>query len=378
MPALVDIAFQVTGAEAAQTKMGAVAKTAEGLNKTITTTETSQVGGLSMRREFMAGQRLQSGITSALGIDNGFSRTLDSFERLKYMAEASGVSMGKMLATIGPMAIATVGLVAAWQEGANQLDRTNKTLDDMGMKSIGFFKMMEIGLGLVEAESVLEVDPHKMALKTIKEMNADLNETDQLEKAIAANPAMGKAAREKALTAIREEIDEKKKLLATEKELASLQTKPATERNQKIADNEKQIADIKEIAALQEKLAKYDEAKGDAKGSTDVWEVGAKQSLLNQIAAKDEELRLKGLEDKRMDENSKTLRGAFEKMATGEAKLSGADVRGSREYLANQQKLMAEPEQNKIALEQLANLESIKATLQSSSTVVLFKMEGSS
>lgn len=378
MPALVDIAFQVTGAEAAQTKMGAVAKTAEGLNKTITTTETSQVGGLSMRREFMAGQRLQSGITSALGIDNGFSRTLDSFERLKYMAEASGVSMGKMLATIGPMAIATVGLVAAWQEGANQLDRTNKTLDDMGMKSISFFKMMEIGLGLVEAESVLEVDPHKMALKTIKEMNADLNETDQLEKAIAANPAMGKAAREKALTAIREQNDEVKKLLATEKELASLQTKPATERNQKIADNEKQIADIKEITALQEKLAKYDEAKGDAKGSTDVWEVGAKQSLLNQIAAKDEELRLKGLEDKRMDENSKTLRGAFEKMATGEAKLSGADVRGSREYLANQQKLMAEPEQNRIALEQLSNLESIKATLQSSSTVVLFKMEGSS
>jgi hypothetical protein len=189
---------------------------------------TQQVNQLSARREFMMGQRLQGTLTGAMGLDNGLTRTLDGFERLQYMAGASNMTVGSMLAKFGPMAVAVAVAAKAFQEAKDQVAGINQQLDAMGMKQIGFVDWLK--LGVLGDTSVVQVDPKAMAAKTIRDMNRDLNLQDQLEAKIAANTKLSSAQRLEIAKAIKDEIQHRQTLLSLENQIAEAKRQqPATE-----------------------------------------------------------------------------------------------------------------------------------------------------
>mgnify|MGYP003344636832 CR=1 FL=1 len=418
MPTALDIGIVVSGSDRAKAALDGVSESTKRLGETqaqfnrrqaeaaAVPSRTMQEGGLSLRREFVAGQAIQRSITSALGIDNGVTRTLDGFERIKYLADASGMSVGTMLATLGPMAAATASVAYAWKVGSEELDKTNKTLTEMGMKSIGFFEWAGLGLGVLKASEVLQVDPYKMAVKTIADMNKGLDETKRLEAAIAGNVNMTRTQRESALTAIRQDIALQQELLNISRQLAALQTRPINVVTSKIDADEKEIERINRVKGLQKELSdlqnaprkvqantikEIDERMAELRAKTEITApLGSKEAEAQGEASLRAQIELKQLADKRLDVQAQTIQDnqqamvdMFQKMATGGARLPSADVFGSREYVSGRQQLEAAPEQQRIAEEQLQKasaqvltLEAIRAKLESGQTVGVFTMDG--
>jgi hypothetical protein len=175
----------------------------------------------------MAGQRLQSSITGMLGVNNALTQSIDGFERIGYMAEASGMKIGQFLKTIGPGALATAGAVAgvtaAWRAWNGELDKTNSNLERDGFKKLTggqFAKWMLLGMG-----PKMEVDPKAMYAKTVQEANGHLSAQVEFEKQIAKATDLSRSSRVQLLRAIEEQVDRAKELQGLEKELANLQRK---------------------------------------------------------------------------------------------------------------------------------------------------------
>ena len=152
------------------------------------------MGGLSGRREFMAGQRLQSTLTGALGIDNGLTRTIDGFERLNYMAQASNMSIGQFFKTVGPGALATAGAVGgitmAWSAWGKEADKVNKELIKQGYEAMSAWQWTKSLFGFGEGN---KVDAGNMAKKIMAEKES-LTVQQQLAQFIAANRGAGEDA----------------------------------------------------------------------------------------------------------------------------------------------------------------------------------------
>ena len=219
MSSQVQIGVSVLGAQSAGQQL-------QQLGTSAATVQT-RVNQLSARREFMAGQRLQSSITGMLGVNNALTQSIDGFERLGYMAESSGMKIGQFLKTIGPGALATAGAVAgvtaAWRAWNGELDKTNSNLERDGFKKLTggqFAKWMLLGMG-----PKMEVDPKAMYAKTVQEANGHLSAQVEFEKQIAKATDLSRSSRVQLLRAIEEQVDRAKELQGLEKELANLQRK---------------------------------------------------------------------------------------------------------------------------------------------------------
>lgn len=140
MPSKVDIITTVTGATQAERQLRQLGQAATTVSRQVNATGT----GLSARREFMAGQRLQGTITGMLGLNNPLTQTIDGFERLGYMAESSGMKLGQFLKTVGPGAAATaaavLGLTLAWRSWNSEIEKTDNTLEKAGFKKRGLWE----------------------------------------------------------------------------------------------------------------------------------------------------------------------------------------------------------------------------------------------
>ena len=117
----------------------------------------NEVGRASgnMRREFMAGQRLQGGVTNLLGINNGLTQAIDGFERLQFMAEQSGMSTGKYLGKIAADALTTAGALAALtigyqklSEAASEFNSVAKATGDSNAGNATWWKLFLYGPSL--------------------------------------------------------------------------------------------------------------------------------------------------------------------------------------------------------------------------------------
>jgi hypothetical protein len=148
---------------------------------------TQQVNTLSARREFMAGQRLQSTITSSLGINNGLTQAIDGFERLNYMAQASNMSLGQFFKTVGPGALATAGAVGgitmAWSAWNSEISKSNQRLTEMGYKAQTAWEFTKQLLGFGEGIQ----STSGMTARLMKEVD-EPTVASELEKFRAANP----------------------------------------------------------------------------------------------------------------------------------------------------------------------------------------------
>ena len=138
MPAKIDIVATVSGAAQAERALQSLGRTAQGTARQVTAAST---GGLSARREFMAGQRLQGTITGMLGVNNTLTQSIDGFERLGYMAQASGMKTGEFLKTVGPGAVSTaaavLGLTMAWRSWNGEIEKTSTALSKAGFNKQG-------------------------------------------------------------------------------------------------------------------------------------------------------------------------------------------------------------------------------------------------
>jgi hypothetical protein len=211
---LIKSIYDATGVKVAEADMKRL------LSVTESTGQAAQraAGGFqSSRREFMMGQRLQGMITQTAGIDNALTRSVDGFERLQFMAQMSNMTMGQMLMKFGPMALGVASLAAAWQYASGRVAETNRQLDEMGMKQIGFVQWLK--LGVLGDTSVIKVDAAKMYAKTVKDANADLSVQLQFEERIAGQINLSKQARIETLRQVEAQVEALQTQLQLEKEL---------------------------------------------------------------------------------------------------------------------------------------------------------------
>lgn len=204
-------------------------------------------GFTGSRREFMMGQRLQGLITGTLGIDSGLTRTLDGFERLQFMAQASNMTVGAMLLKFGPMAVAVASVAAVWKVATGELERTNKTLSDMGLKQIGFLQMLK--LGVTGDTSMLKVDGEKAYARAVKASAAELDIAAIASKRIEASGTKSLSAQIEIVRQTRQEVDEKQHLIELQKQLNEEMGKPMPERGGAPSTSEEIEARITKVGA---------------------------------------------------------------------------------------------------------------------------------
>lgn len=162
---------------------------------------------MSLRQEFMSGQRLQSSITSALGINNPLTQAIDSFERLQYMAEATGQSMSQMFRTIGLGAVSTAaavgGISLAWGAWGNEVEKTNKLLREGGYQEQSKWEFTKQLFGFGEGIQTTSA----MTNRLMKELD-EPTVASRLEDFRKANPR----ADENVLRRVRDELVEEERL----------------------------------------------------------------------------------------------------------------------------------------------------------------------
>ena len=192
MPARVDIVATVQGAAQAERQLRTLGRTAADTAKQANIAAAGP--GLSARREFMAGQWLQGTVTGMLGVNNALTQTVDGFERLGYMAEASGMKMGEFLKRVGPGALsaaaAVVTLTMAWSAWNGELAKTNAAVAQGGWKELSQWQNLKLLFG---GNVQMQADPKRMAAKLIAE-TGERTVQDELEAFIEKNPGTGSRA----------------------------------------------------------------------------------------------------------------------------------------------------------------------------------------
>jgi hypothetical protein len=182
----------VQGAAQAERQLRTLGRTAADTAKQANAAAAGPV--LSARREFMAGQRLQGTVTGMLGINNALTQTVDGFERLGYMAEASGMKMGEFLKRVGPGALsaaaAVVTLTMAWNAWNGELAKTNASLEKGGWQKLTQWQNLKLLFG---GNVQMRADPEKMAAKLLKELE-DKTPRESLAAFIEKNPGTGSQA----------------------------------------------------------------------------------------------------------------------------------------------------------------------------------------
>jgi hypothetical protein len=151
-----------------QLRVNGVAEAVRGLNEV--STAAGRVN-MNARREFMGGQRLQSSFTNMLGINNELTQTIDSFERVGFMAQQAGMSTGEFFAKVAPGALSTAAAVGtmtlAWRAWGNEVENTNKALREGGYQEQSAWEFTKSLFGFGEGNKVDAANESAMLMREL-------------------------------------------------------------------------------------------------------------------------------------------------------------------------------------------------------------------